>query len=340
MHIQELARRLGADADAALDFEVRGLATIEDAGPRDVTFLANPKYMRSLWESKAGAVFVSRKFEEEVRTPLLRVDDPYLAFAKALEHFHAYPRPPLGIHPTAVVGKDVAMGSDVAIGPYVVIGDGARIGDGVVIHPHVVVYTGATIGPGSELHSFCVIREHVRLGGGVIVQNGAVIGADGFGFAPQADRRLYKIPQAGTVVLADDVEIQANACVDRATIGATTIGRGTKVDNLAQIGHGCHVGEDTLVCGQVGLAGSTSVGSRTILAGQVGVGGHCEIGDDIQIAAQSGLAWDVREPGAYGGTPLMDMRTFRQWIILQPKIPALLKRVKSLEAKLSDLELG
>ncbi len=338
MHIQELARLLGADVDEQLDFEVRSLATIEDAGPHDVTFLANSKYVRGLRESKAGAVLVGPAFQEDVATPLLRVADPYLAFAKALTQFHTYPRPPRGVHPTAILGEGAAIGDDVAIGAYVVLGDRVRIGDGAIIHPHVVVYEGAEIGPASELHSFCVVREHVRVGAGVIVQNGAVLGADGFGFAPQADRSLFKIPQAGTVIIDDDAEIQANACVDRATVGTTTIGRGTKVDNLAQVGHGCHIGQDTLLCGQVGLAGSSTVGSRSVLAGQVGVGGHCEIGDDVQIAAQSGLAWDVKKPGAYGGTPLMDIRTFRQWLVSQPKMPALLKRMKRLEQKLAATE--
>lgn len=340
MHIRELVGLIGAEADEGLDFEVRGLATIEDAGPHDVTFLANAKYVRALRESKAGAVLVGRSFDEEVPTPLLKVDDPYLAFAKALRQFHTYPRPPKGVHPTAILGADVEVGDDVAIGAYVVIGDRVRIGDGAVIHPQVVVYEGAELGPGVELHSFCAIRENVRLGAGVIVQNGAILGADGFGFAPQADRSFFKIPQAGTVIVDDDAEIQANVCVDRATVGATTVGRGTKIDNLTQVGHGCQIGEDSLLCGHVGLAGSTKIGSRTVLAGQVGVGGHCTVGDDIQIAAQSGFAWDVKEPGVYGGAPLMESRLFRQWAVSQPKLPGLIKRVKLLEKKVESLEGG
>jgi UDP-3-O-[3-hydroxymyristoyl] glucosamine N-acyltransferase len=336
MHIQELARRLGAEVDPDADVEIHGAATIEDAGPTDVTFLANVKYVRRLRTSKAGAVLVEPGFEEPSAPVPMRVEGPYLAFAKVLEHFHRPPAPPRGIHPTAVLGEDVEVGDDVAVGPYAVIGDAVVLGDGVVVHPHVVVYEGARIGAGSILHSFAVVREHVTLGAGCILQNGAVVGADGFGFAPRPDRSWHKIPQTGVVELGDGVEVQANACVDRATVGATRIGRGTKLDNLVQVGHGSRVGEDTLLCGQTGLAGSSDIGDRVILAGQVGVAGHCRIGNDVVLSAQSGSQGGIEKPGFYGGSPAMDMGAYRRWVNLQPKIPELFRRVKKLERASGD----
>lgn len=337
MHIQEIARLLGATVDPAADLEIVGAATIEDAGPEHVTFLANPRYAGRLKTSRAGAVLLAPGFAEPVAPLRLTVQDPYLAFARLLEHFHRPPRVAHGVHPTAILGRDVVLGEDVSIGAYAVLGDRVRIGAGVVIHPHVVVYEGATIGPGSVLHSFAVVREHVQVGAGVILQNGAVIGADGFGFAPRPDRSYQKIPQTGTVVLADDVEVQANACVDRATVGATTIGRGTKIDNLVQVGHGSMVGADSLLCGQSGLAGSTEVGERVVLAGQVGVPGHCRIGDDVILAAQSGTAGGIEQAGTYGGSPAMALALYRHWVICQPKVPDLFKRVKALEKRLERL---
>lgn len=331
MHIQELARTLGAAVDPEADFEVEGAATVEDAGPRDITFLANPRYVGRLRESAAGAVLVDPSFDEPLRPIAVRIENPYLAFARVLEQFHRPPGVPKGIHPTAILGRDVVLGDEVAVGPYVVIGDGVRLGDGVVVHPHVVIYAGAQIGPGSILHSFAVVREEVRLGAGCILQNGAVVGADGFGFAPRPDRSWHKIPQTGTVDLGDDVEVQANAAVDRATVGTTSVGRGTKIDNLVQVGHGSKVGEDALLCGQVGLAGSTEVGSRAILAGQVGVAGHCRIADDVVLSAQSGVPGSIEKAGAYGGVPAMEMGIYRRWLSLQARVPDLFRRVKRLE---------
>jgi UDP-3-O-[3-hydroxymyristoyl] glucosamine N-acyltransferase len=225
------------------------------------------------------------------------------------------------------------MGADVSVGAYCVIGDGVRIGDGTVIHPHVVVYAHAVIGPACEIHSHATVREHVRLGGGVILQNGAVVGADGFGFAPRGDGSYEKIVQAGTVVLEDDVEVQANACVDRATVGRTTIGKRSKVDNLVQVGHGCSVGEDTLLCGQAGLAGSTDVGDRVILTGQVGVAGHCRIVDDVILTAQSGVNASIEEPGIWSGTPALPVAVYRRVAVNFRRLPDIADRLKKLERR-------
>lgn len=338
MKILELAATLGAVVAPEADLEITGIGTIESAGPGDVTFLANERYEDQLADSKAGAVFVAKDFEGACAPIPLRVDNPYLAFSRSIDLFYTPPRLPVGVHPTAVLGEDVQVGDGVAIGAYAVIGDRVRIGDGTVIHPHVVVYEGAEIGPECVLHSHCTVREHVRLGGGVILQNGAVIGADGFGFAPRGDGSYEKMTQAGTVDLADDVEVQANSCIDRATVGTTTVGRGTRIDNLVQIGHGCHLGENTLICGQTGLAGSTIVGDRVVMGGMAASAGHCRIGDDVIMAAKSGASKDVLEPGVYGGAPSMPMKQWLQVRVRFAQLPEIARTLKNLGKRVTKLE--
>lgn len=331
MRIQDLAQRLGASVDPRLDLDIRGVAPMEEAGPGELTFLSNPSYARRLKDSQASAVLVDPAYAGEAPMALVRIANPYLAFAKAIALFHPPATTAPGVHPTAVLGADVVLGRGVSIGPYVVVGDRVRIGDGTTIHPHCVVYADAEVGAGCLLHSGAVVREGVRLGNGVILQNGAVIGADGFGFAPRGDGTWHKIPQAGRVTLGDDVEVQALSCVDRATVGVTTVGRGTKIDNLVQVGHGCRIGEDTLLCGQVGLAGSTKVGNRVTLAGQAGTAGHLTIGDGATVAAQSGVIGDVEPGSSVGMSPAMDLQQARSVMIALARLPELAKRVKALE---------
>ncbi len=339
MHVQELARRLGAVVDPSADFDIAGVATVDEAEPCHVTFLSNPRYTSKARETRAGAILVAPGFADATPAVPLRIENPYLAFAKALEIFHPVASPRHGVHPTAVVGREVVLGRDVSIAAYVVIGDGVTLGDGVVLHPHVTIYDGVSIGAGSVLHSHAVVRERVRLGERVVVQNGAVIGSDGFGFAPAGEGRWHKIPQVGTVSIGDDVEIQANACIDRAALGTTTVGRGTKIDNLVQVGHGCRIGEDTLLCGQVGLAGSTDVGNRVTLAGQVGVAGHLRVGDDVVVAAQGGVLGSL-EKGEYGGAPAIPMREQGVLIALTRRLPEIQKRLKEIERRLEASKPG
>jgi UDP-3-O-[3-hydroxymyristoyl] glucosamine N-acyltransferase len=320
--------------DPTAEADITGVATLDEAGPRDVSFLANPKYLSKVGESRAGAVLVTPDFQQPAAAVLLKIGNPYLAFAHAIEVFHQATRPATGVHPSAVVGKGVVLGRDVSVGPHCCVGDGVRLGDGVVLHPHAVVYPGAELGEGCVVHSFAVVREGVRLGRRVVLQNGAVVGADGFGFAPRGDGSWHKIPQVGTVVVGDDVEIQANACVDRAAVGQTVLGRGTKVDNLVQVGHGCKVGEDTLLCGQVGLAGSTEIGNRVMLAGQVGIAGHVRIGDDISIAAASGVPKSLLEPGEYSGAPAVPARDHGVMIAMWKRLPEMQQRLKEVERRL------
>lgn len=338
MQIRALAHALGAEVDPQLELEITGVNTIEAAGPQDVTFLGNPKYAAKLNTCQAGAILVAQSFAVPLLIPVLRVDHPYLAFAKALELFHPPSKPKRAIHPTAVLGQGVVLGCNVAIGAYSVVGDRVVIGDNVTIFPHCMIYDGAVIGAGSTLHSHVVVREQVQLGQRVILQNGAVIGADGYGFVPLPDGSHYKIPQVGTVVLEDDVEVQAQTTIDRATVGVTRVGQGSKIDNLVQVGHNSTIGEHTLLCGQVGLAGSTQVGNHVVLAGQVGAAGHLTIGDRTIAAARSTILQSVPPNSQVGGFPAIDHKLWLRVVTELKQLPQMVRRLRHLEQKLAVIE--
>lgn len=340
MTLGELAERLGAelvagegrDAAAAKQRAVTGVAGIETASATEVTFVANPKYAGLARKSTAAAVIVEPGFGA-VAAPTLRIKNPYLAFARAIEIFHPPPKYAPGIHPTAVIAQSVRLGARAHIGAYVVIGEGCVLGDDAVLLPHVVLYPGATIGNRFFAHAHAVVREGCTLGDDVVLQNGAVVGSDGFGFAKNDDGRWVKIVQSGPAVLEDAVEVQANACIDRASIGETRIAAGAKIDNLVQVGHGSSVGENTLLCSQVGLAGSTVVGKNVILAGQVGVAGHLIIGDGAIATAQSGIPNDVPAGAVVSGYPAMDNRAWLRTVAALNRLPELLKQLKSQQKK-------
>jgi UDP-3-O-[3-hydroxymyristoyl] glucosamine N-acyltransferase len=320
MNLGELAARLGCTLEGAGDIEITGVAGMDEARPTEVTFLSNPKYHRKLKTTRAAAIIVAPNVKVEGRT-LLRSDNPYLTFAKALEIFHPPYRPPAGVHPTAVIAPDVKLGRHPSIGPYVVIEEGVEIGDECVLKSFVVIYRGAKIGDRFFAHSHAIVREGVRVGNDVVLQNGAVVGGDGFGFAKQADGSYYKIVQTGTLVIEDNVEVQANACVDRASVGESRLRRGVKVDNLVQVGHGCDIGENTLLCGQVGLAGSCKVGKNVVLAGQVGVAGHLTIGDNVIATAQSGIPNDVEASKVISGYPAIDNSLWLKCAVAYTRLP-------------------
>jgi UDP-3-O-[3-hydroxymyristoyl] glucosamine N-acyltransferase len=309
------------------DTEIRGLNGIEQAGPGELTFVSNPKYAMAARTTKASAVIVSEDFPA-VPTAMLRAKNPYLSFARALEIFHAPHRYTPGIHPTAVVHASAKIGAKAHIGPYVVIDEGVEIGANAVLLAHVVIYRGARIGENFFAHSHAVVRENCRLGNNVLLQNGVVIGADGFGFAKTAEGRWHKIPQPAPVVIGDDVEVQANSCIDRASVGETRIGRGVKIDNLVQVGHGSQVGEDALLCAQVGLAGSTEIGSKVILTGQVGVVGHCKVGDNAIVTPQSGVAHDVPAGALVSGAPAVDHKAWLKYSAILPRLPEIARAVR------------
>ncbi len=331
MKLQELADRLGATLTGGdAQTEITGVAGIETAGPGEVTFVANPKYAALARSTGAAAVLVEPTFAD-TPVPTLRVDNPYLAFARAIECFYQPPAYPPGTHPTAVIAPTAKIGANAHIGAYVVIADNVTLGDDVVLLPHVVLYPGATIGNRFFAHAHAVVREHCRLGDDVILQNGAIIGADGFGFAKGPGGRWVKIVQSGPAILEDAVEVQANACIDRASIGETRIATGTKVDNLVQVGHGSTVGENTLLCAQVGLAGSTTIGRNVILAGQVGVAGHLTVGDGAIATAQTGIPSDVAPGAVVSGYPAMDNRAWLRTVAAINRLPDLLRKLRGMD---------
>lgn len=331
MKLSALASALHARLEnGSPETEISGLKGIEQAGPGELTFVSNPKYASAARSTRAGAVIVSEDFPA-LATAMLRTKDPYLTFARALELFHPPARYQPGIHPTAVVDSSARIGANAHIGPYVVIGENVEIGANAVLLAHVVIYRGAKIGDNFFAHAHSVVRENCRIGHNVLLQNGVVIGGDGFGFAKTAEGKWYKIPQPAPVVIEDDVEVQANSCIDRASVGETRIGRGVKVDNLVQVGHGSHVGEDALLCAQVGLAGSSDIGNRVILTGQVGVVGHCKVGDNAIVTPQSGVAGDIPAGALVSGAPAVDHKAWLKYSAILPRLPEIARAVRKKE---------
>jgi len=331
MKLASLALHLGATLSGDPDAEVTSAAGLEDAQPGQLAFVANPKYTALARTTRATAVVVEPGFEQ-ISAATLRIANPYLAFARALELFYQPPAYPPGVHPTAVIAPTAQIGAGAHIGAYAVVSDHAILGPNATLLPHVVIYPHAKIGSHFFAHAHAVVREHCQLGDHVTLQNGAVIGADGFGFARQnpaeAGKAWYKILQTGPAVLEDHVEVQANATIDRASVGETRIRAGAKIDNLVQVGHGCTVGEDTLLCAQVGLAGSTHVGKNVIFAGQAASAGHNNIGDGVVVTAQSGVGGDVAPGLTVSGSPAFDnVKWLRATAMLQ-RLPELLRELK------------
>jgi len=331
MKLSAIAAALGARLEnGSPDTEITGVAGIETAGPGQMTFIANPKYAAAARTTKASAVIVPEVFPP-ISTVMLRSKNPYLDFARALELFYQPPQYTPGTHPTAVVHPSAKIGAGAHIGPYVVIQENVDIGENAVLLAHVVIYRGVRIGANFMAHSHAIVREFCRIGKNVVLQNGVVVGGDGFGFAKDNNGHWHKIVQSGPTVIEDDVEIQANACVDRASVGETRISRGAKIDNLVQVGHGSKVGEDTLLCAQAGLAGSTDVGKNVILAGQVGVAGHCKIGDGAIATAQSGIPNDVPAGAVVSGYPAIDNKLWLRCVAAFNRLPELAKFLRSKE---------
>jgi UDP-3-O-[3-hydroxymyristoyl] glucosamine N-acyltransferase len=328
MKLSEIASALNAaleNADGNTD--ITGVAGIEEAAAGHITFVANPKYAAMAKTTPASAVIVSEDFPA-IPGGMLRSKNPYLAFARAINLFYKTPAYQPGVHPTAVIAPSAKIGTDPHIGAYVVIEDEVEIGDNAVLLPHVVIYRGVRIGDNFFAHAHAVVREFCTLGDNVVLQNGVIVGCDGFGFARDGDH-WEKITQSGPTVLEDNVEVQANSCIDRASIGETRIGRGAKVDNLVQVGHGSAVGENTLLCSQVGLAGSTVVGNNVILAGQVGVAGHCNIGDGVIVTAQSGTHGDIPAGSMVSGSPAFDHKQWLRAVGIFSKLPELAKAIRA-----------
>ena len=336
MKLGELANRLGAELRGDPALEVTGVKGIEEAGPSEVTFVANPRYTALARATRAAAIIVEPEFQE-LAVPTLRLKNPYHAFSRALGMFYNPPIYQPGIHPTAIIDPTAVIGADAHIGAYTVVGPNVHIGIHATLLPHVVLYAGVHVGDYFFAHAHSVIRENCVLGDYVTLENGAIIGADGFGFSKNDQGHWEKIPQSGPVRIGSRVDVQANATIDRATVGATEIGDGTKIDNLVQIGHGSRVGNDTLLCAQTGLAGSSVIGNNVILAGQVGIAGHCTIGDGVILTAQSAVSHDVPPGKMISGSPGFDNRVWLRAVTIFQRLPELVKRLDRLEKAVSKL---
>lgn len=337
MRLGTIAEKLGCELVGDPAIEIAGLAPLETAGPSELTFLANPKYAPKVKTTRAGAILVQ---EPVAGHPIASVlsKNPYLDFARALELFYQPPRPRPGVHPSAVVAASARVGENASIGAYAVIGENVVIGRNAVIHPHVVLYEGVTVGDDFYAHSGAVVREFCRIGNRVTLGNGVVIGGDGFGFAHHPDGSPYKIVQSGITVVEDDVEIQQLTSIDRATMGETRVKRGAIIDSLVQVGHACVVGENDILCAQVGLAGSSILGRNVVLTGQVGIAGHLTIHDNVTVYAQSGIGHDVEAGRVVAGSPAFDARDWLRTVTALPKLPDLLRTVRDLNRKIEQLE--
>ena len=337
MTTTDLAAALGCQLSGNPLLEITGVAPMELAGPSELTFLANPKYAHKVRHSRAGAILVSQPVRESAITSLLS-SNPYLDFARALELFYRPPRPAPGIHPLACVAPTAVLGENASIGPFAVVGERVIIGRNAVLHPHVVIYEGVRIGDDFCAHSHAAVREFCLIGNRVTLGNGVVVGGDGFGFAHRADGSHYKIPQSGIAVIEDDVEIQSLSSIDRATVGESRVKKGAIIDSLVQVGHACVVGENDILCAQVGLAGSTVLGKNVVLTGQVGVAGHLTIHDNAVVYAQSGIGHDVPEGSVVSGSPAFDAKDWLRAITAFPKLPDLAKTVRDLSKRIEQLE--
>ncbi len=328
MKLSEIASALNARLEnGSPDTEITGLNGIEQAAPGEITFVANSKYAAAARLTKASAVIVAENFPS-IPPAVLRVEDPYLSFARALELFHQPLRYAPGVHATAVVHATAKIGRGAHIGPYVVVDENVEIGENAALLAHVVIYRGVKIGDNFLAHAHATVRENCRIGNNVLLQNGVVIGADGFGFAKTQNGQWHKIPQPAPVIIEDDVEVQANSCIDRASVGETRIRRGVKIDNLVQVGHGSQVGEDALLCSQVGLAGSSEIGNRVILTGQVGVVGHCKVGDGAIVTPQSGVAHDIPAGALVSGAPAVDHKLWLKYSAILPRLPEIARAIR------------
>jgi UDP-3-O-[3-hydroxymyristoyl] glucosamine N-acyltransferase len=337
MKLRDIAAALGCTLAGDPEVEISGVAGMEQARPTELTFLANPKYAHKVKHTRAAAILVTEEVKDHPIASLVSAN-PYLDFARALELFYQPPRPPPGIHPLASIASSARIGEGAAIGPFAVVGERVTIGRNAVLHPHVVIYEGASIGDDFLGHSHAVVREFCRIGNRVILQNGVVVGGDGFGFAKRADGSHHKIAQSGITVIEDDVEIQCLSAIDRATVGESRVKRGAKIDNLVQVGHASVVGEDNIICAQTGLAGSSVLQRNVLLAGQVGVSGHLTIHDDVVVYAQSGVGGDVEKGARISGSPAFTASDWLRAVTAFPKLPELLKSVRELSKRLNEME--
>ena len=337
MKLAEIANSLSCVLEGDGSKDIIGVSTLENARDGDLSFFTNPKYYNVAKRSMASAILVARDCPA-MNVALLRHENPYLAFAKAVEIFYTQAPVRPFIHPLACIADTAVVGEGVYLGPYAYIGEGVVLGNQVVISARCTIHEGAEIGDRTLIHSGSVVRERVIVGKSCVIQNNAVIGSDGFGYARQSNGEWYRIMQTGTVIIEDDVDIGACATIDRPTLGETRIKRGTKIDNLVHIGHGCIIGVDNLLCAQVGLAGSSKTGAGVVLTGQVGVAGHLTIGDGTIVTPQSGIANSVESGKTVSGSPAIDHNKWLRSSAAFSRLPETQRTVRSLESRISDLE--
>lgn len=337
---ETIAAFLGGEIEGDKNASVREFAKIEEGRPGAISFLANSKYEHYIYDTDSTIVIVSRDFvaDSPVRATLIRVEDPYAAFAGILRLYdEARPRPK-GVSPRASISESASLGKDCYVGDFAVIEEGAQIGDGCYIYPQSYIGKNVRIGGKTTIYAGVKIYEQCVVGSNATIHAGAVIGADGFGFAPEAGGMYSKIPQLGNVIIEDNVEIGANTCVDRATMGSTIIRSGVKLDNLIQIGHNVVVGHDTVAAAQVGIAGSSKVGSNCMLGGQVGIAGHLNIGNNVKAASQSGVSHDIPDDTAVMGAPAMPGMKFHRSNAIFRNLPELSLRIVDLEKEVKELK--
>jgi len=333
----QLAELLGCQVSGDAHIEITGVSTIEMAGPSEITFLANMKYAPKAKETRAAAIIAAEPVKDTSAATLLSTN-PYFDFARVLALYCKPLKPAPGIHATACIADSAVLGPTPSIGAYAVVGPNTTIGADVVLHPHAVIYEGCTIGDDFTAHSHVSVREFTRIGNRVTLHNGVVVGGDGFGFAKGNDGRQHKIAQSAITILEDDVEVQTLTSIDRGALEDTRIKRGAKIDSLCQIGHGCVVGEDNIICGQTGLAGSTILEENVIMAGQTGSSGHLTIHKNAIVWAQSGVGHDVPEGGIVSGSPAFDSRDWLRASAAYSRLPEMLRTLRALERRLAELE--
>ena len=333
----QLAEALGCEVSGDPRIEIVGVSTLEQAKPGEITFLANKTYAPKVKVTRAAAVIAAEPLSD-TRAATLVSSNPYYDFARTLALYYQPPKPAPGIHPSACIASRAQIGPNASIGAYAVIGENVRMGANAVIHPHAVIYEGCAIGDDFTAHSHVSVREYTQIGNGVTLHNGVVIGGDGFGFAKGNNGRQHKIVQSGITVIEDDVEIQTLTSIDRATLGETRVKRGAKIDSLVQIGHACVVGEDNIICGQTGLAGSTVLEENVIMAGQTGSAGHITIHKNAIVWAQAGVGHDVPEGAIVSGSPAFDSREWLRASAAYSRLPELLRTVRALERRVAELE--
>lgn len=335
--LEEIAELIDGEVVGDGRVIIRGVAGIQEAHSGDITFVANPKYFRYIEKTDASAIITPKDIKTAPK-PIIRTDNPSLAFAKIISSIKPCESThPKGIHPTAILGKGVTLGSDVALGPYVVIEDNVFIGDKSIIYAGCYVGHHTRIGSNTLIYPNVSIRESITVGNRVVIQSGTVIGSDGFGFVT-IDGLHHRIPQVGTVIIEDDVEIGSNVTIDRARFDRTVIGRGTKIDNLVQIAHNVITGKNCFIVAQAGISGSTALGDNVTLAGQVGVVGHIKIGDNSIVMAQSGVSKSVPAQTTVWGCPAKPQKLAKRINAYVQNLPRLYNTVTELKKKIEELE--